>query len=134
MCSEPSNARPREMWKTRARGLRERPTRVLGQFSLPERNHGTQQRNFQGWQFALNGESHLLEWDSFSRRRLWFHGSLSRQAPRLIHLWNLGRALADTPSRVTRQTTRTSNYFDYAVSLLASLLPTMNSLETMPKR
>jgi hypothetical protein len=30
------------------------------------------------------GESHLLEWDLFPRRRVWFHGSHLRQDPRLI--------------------------------------------------
>lgn len=43
-------------------------------------------------QSDLNGGIDLLEWDLFSRRRVWFHGSHLRQAPRLIHgISNLGR-------------------------------------------
>lgn len=68
-------------------GLRERPTRVLGQISLPGRNHKTMEPWNPGKQFGSlisKGESHFLEGDLFPRRRVWFHGSHLRQAPRLI--------------------------------------------------
>lgn len=70
-----SSNQTKEMWRT---GLRERPSRFRPVF--PNRNHGTRAI----WLISM-GESHLLEGDLLSRRRVWFHGSLMRQAPRLIH-------------------------------------------------
>jgi hypothetical protein len=120
----------RDVEETRT-GLRERPTRVFGQFSLPGRNHGTMEPRKAKWQSDLNGGIALARRGFIptpSSLVPWFtHAPGSTSDPRDF-------LTADTPSRVTRQTTRTSNYFGYAVSLLESPLRTMNSLETMHKR
>lgn len=131
MCFKPSNGRNVEDTRT---VIRDRPTRVFRPNS-PKRNHGTQESNFQGSPADLNGGIDLLEWDLFltpSSLVPWFTlapGSTSD--PWDFQPW---KVTADTPSRVTRQITRTSNYYDYAVSLLESPFQMMNSLETMLKR
>lgn len=129
MCFKPSNERDVEGTRT---VIREKPTRVFRP-NFPQRNHGTQESNFQGSPSQLGNRlagmgfiltpSSLVPWFTLAP------GSTSD--PWDFQPW---KVTADTPSRVTRQITRTSNYFDYAVSLLESPFQMMNSLEMMLRR